>query len=275
MIEGGAEMAILSAEFRSQNLKSSTGVTIALPIEDNDNPQMPQYDKSKPFKVLYLLHGFSGNHTSWDRISPLSDYAALYNIMLVCPYGANSFYIDDDVMGAYYEQWVCEELPSLIRRVFPVSDKREDTFIGGLSMGGYGALRLGLKHSEKYGAIIALSSAIIDGQVSEMKEGQDSPMNKYSYYEHVFGHPSAVKGSDRDIKNLAKCLKDSKGSIPLIYDACGTEDMLIENNRDFHNYLLEIGISHTYTEGAGAHDWRYWNFHLEKSLDWLKQNGLI
>jgi S-formylglutathione hydrolase FrmB len=189
------------------------------------------------------------------------------------PSGENSFYLNDEIRAALYEDFICIELPAFCRRFFPLSDKKEDTTVAGLSMGGFGALHSGLAHPETFGNIIALSSALITDEVSRMKEGQGNAIAPYSYYHHTFGPPEQILGSHQDPKALARELAEKKGTIPNIYMACGTEDFLIRENRDFHRYLQNLGILHEYEEGPGIHDWIFWYAYLAKALVWLDGLG--
>ena len=154
-------MAVFDITLFSNTLHRQVPLTAIIPVEVIEIPGFPKIDKSKPFRSLFLLHGFSGAHTDWLRGSRIEQLAMMHNIAVFCPSGENSFFLDDKKRDALYEKYLCEELIDFTRRVFPVSKERKDTAIGGLSMGGYGALRNGLKRSDVFGNIIALSSALI------------------------------------------------------------------------------------------------------------------
>jgi S-formylglutathione hydrolase FrmB len=268
-------MAILQGNFYSNSLKGQTQVLILLPAEKVEAPGFPPQAPEKPLKTLYLLHGYSGNHMDWLVNGGAAEVALQNNLAVVCPTGGNSCNIDDEALGALHEQWVCHELPGLLERMLPLSRLREDRFIGGLSMGGYGALRLGLKHAGQYAAVVALSSALIDREVSQLEEGVGTDMAPYAYYRHVFGEPKALAGSDRDLRALAAKLGGSGTPFPELYLACGEEDFLINQNRDFEKFLTESDVPHVYREGPGAHDWNYWRLHLHQAAQWLKEKGML
>jgi S-formylglutathione hydrolase FrmB len=239
---------------------------VVLPVDAPPEiaPNMPS-----TFKALYLLHGYSGNHLDWLCNAPLSDLSAKYGLAFIMPAGENSFYLNDAIRGALYEDFVCEELPAFCRRFFPLSEEAKNTVIGGLSMGGFGALHSGFAHPEIFGNIIALSSALITDEIAGMKKGQSNQIASYDYYHHTFGPLEHLLGNHNDPKSLAAKLVEKKREIPNIYMACGTEDSLIKENRGFHCYLQELGIPHEYVEGPGIHDWTFWNAYLVNALIWL------
>lgn len=262
-------MATFHIDFFSSTLKRFTPVTALLPIEKPDIPGMPPADKSKPFRTIYLLHGYSGCNNDWLHGSRISTLALMHNVAVIMPSCGNSFYLDDEIRGEYFEKYICEELVSLTRAAFPLSVEREDTTIAGLSMGGYGALRNGLKRSDVFGNIFAFSSALITDQIALLKEGEGTAVAPYSYYRHVFGDLKNLIGSDNDPKALAKKLAAGQVPLPKIFMACGTEDFLLDRNRDFSRFLLENNIAHEYRESAGVHDWRFWDEYIEKAMEWL------
>ncbi len=263
-------MAIFEITFFSNALHRQTPITAIIPVEEKEIPGFPKFDKSKPFRSVYLLHGFSGGHGDWLRGSRIEELSMLYNIAVFCPSGENSFYLDDESIDALYEQYLCKELIDFTRRVFPISEKREDTTLGGLSMGGYAAIRNGLKHNDVFGNIIALSSALITDNIADIIKQPDNRIASPAYYMHVFGDPEKIIGSDIDPKALAKKLVDSGAHRPNVYMACGTEDFLLAENRSFDAYLTHIGFRHEYTEGPGIHNWAFWDTYIEKAFNWLE-----
>ena len=264
----------------SHALHRHTDVTAIIPAEKPAFPGVP-FDPDKPFKSIYLLHGYSGSHADWLRGSKIQQLAQQFRIAVFCPDGENSFYVDEPSRDANYATYICEELVEFTRRIFPLSKAREDTAIGGFSMGGYGALRNGFKYNEVFGSIIALSSALITDGISKMPDdlppapaggqGGGGMGMSPSYFVHCFGKPSKILGSDVDPKALAsKLMADPNAIRPRVYMACGSEDFLIENNRSLHEHLEKIGYPHYYTEGHGTHAWEYWDPHIEEGLKWME-----
>jgi S-formylglutathione hydrolase FrmB len=262
-------MAVFDITFLSSSLRRQTQLTAILPVEPPPFPGFGQGNANKPLRSLFLLHGYMGSNVDWIRGSRIEQLAQMHNLAVFCPSGENSFFLDDLKRGALYEQLVCKELIDFTRRVFPVSHERKDTAVGGLSMGGYGALHSGLKHPEVFGSVIALSSALITDQLEEVVKQPDNPMASPAYYIHTFGDPEKVKGSDADPKALAKKIVDSGAPRPNVYIACGTEDFLIAGSKDLSAYMTSIGYDHTYAEGPGIHSWDFWDTFVEKALVWL------
>lgn len=225
----------------------------------------------RPQKTLYLLHGVKGNYTDWVVRTRLAELATEHNFVVIMPSGDNSFYLDHEASGDLYGEFIGRELVEETRKVFSLSDKREDTFIAGLSMGGYGAIRNGLKYHDTFGAIAGLSAAFIIDDAVKSTEEAELLFCKRSFYEAVFGDLSKLKGSDKDPDALVRKIKAEKGAMPRIYLACGIEDSLIEANRKFRDFLTAEGVEHTYEEGKGIHDWKFWDEYIEKVLNWLEE----
>jgi putative tributyrin esterase len=242
-----------------------------LPLEEIEIPGMPAVPRP-PMKTIYLLHGYSGTCSDWGYGARVQELAARYNYAVIMPSGENSFYLDDVEKGELFGEYVGCELVEFTRRLFGLSSRREDTFIGGYSMGGYGALRTGLKYHGTFGGIAALSSALIIKSISKMKPGDSTPIANYDYYHRVFGDLGALVGSDKDPEALARRIAADKASMPRLYMACGTEDFLIAENRDLHEGLRREGIEHRYVEGPGVHDFKFWDDHIEKALVWLRED---
>ena len=160
-------MAVFEFSFFSSSMHRNTEVTACIPAGGPMFPGTPPAPKT-PLRLLILLHGYSGSHADWVRGSSIDQLATMHHMAVFCPSGENSFYIDDPSRDAMYEQFICRELPKFAREVFHISDKVEDTFIGGLSMGGYGAIRNGLKNPDVFGGILAFSSALITDGISKM-----------------------------------------------------------------------------------------------------------
>ncbi len=259
-------MALLHCNFMSRSLGRPVPIQVILPTDKMAGPQgqAPQ----GPFKTLYLLHGIFGDETDWVCGTRLQSWAQDRNLAVVMPAGKNSFYVDNPRASRLYGTYIGKELVDFTRRTFPLSAKREDTFIGGLSMGGFGAIVNGLQNPETFGAVCALSSALILDSMMENKEYTDFLMTNKGYYESVFGDLDQVRGSDMDYDALAE--KVAKEPVkPRFYMACGTEDGLIGVNRAFRDHLQGLGFDVTYEEGPGVHDWYFWDKYILKAMEWL------
>lgn len=230
---------------------------------------LPVEKAEPPYKTLYLLHGVLGNDRDWMDGTNIRRWAEEKKLAVVMPAGENSFYLDDPKAFRFYGRYIGEELVEMTRKMFPLSQKREDTYLAGLSMGGYGALRNGLKYNETFGRIAALSAAVFMDEMKNWTNDSRDFFKRRDYAESIFGDLTKVEGSDKDPVWLAEKLKEEKKPIPEIYMACGTEDFLLEENRRFRKKLQSIGVSLIYEEGAGGHEWDFWNRFIKKVLDWL------
>jgi putative tributyrin esterase len=260
-------MALLQVNFHSKALKRIATFNALVPLDALDAPGQPDRPKG-PMKALYLLHGYTGNYTDWVCGSPVQELSEKHNIAMFMPSGDNFFYLDDTDMGALYAEYIGEELVEFTHKMFTLSGKREDTFIGGYSMGGYGAIRNGLKYAHRFGRIIALSSAFIMDNIAGMSPEYKNPFADYNYYRRVFGDLDQLIGSDKDPEALIREKKKAGEPIPEIYMACGSEDFGVETNRKYHEFLNAEGIAHTYMESPGVHNWKFWNEYIEKAILW-------
>ncbi|AZT91391.1 acetylesterase [Caldicellulosiruptor changbaiensis] len=263
-------MAIMQINFYSKMLKKNTTILAILPVDKPDKKFQKDVD-SENLKTLYLLHGYAGNYMDWLCGARIVELSMRYNVAVFLPSGENSFYLDDEEKEEYFGEFVGNEIIEFTRNVFPIPQKREKTFIGGLSMGGYGALRNGLKYNKNFAGIIALSSALIIHKIAGIPKDYRNAYASYNYYRRVFGDLNSLIGSDKDINALVTKLKQEKGSIPKIYMACGKDDFLVQENRDLFNFLKNEGIDVIYEEDEGGHDWDFWNKHIKKAFEWLNK----
>ena len=261
-------MAFIQMSILSKSLMRTVPVNVILPADKMVFPGMPE-PPEKPFKTLYLLHGVFGSYIDWVNGTRIQRYADEHDLAVVMPSGDNAFYVDQPGANNYYGEFVGKELVELTRKMFPLSRKREDTFIGGLSMGGYGAMRNGLKYWENFGSIVALSGALL---VEDMaKRTNDDPffLNRRDYAEACFGDLSKILDSDKNPKCLVRQLKKEGRPIPRIYMACGDADSLLPANQDMAAFLKEQGADVTFEVGPGAHEWDFWDTYIRKAIEWL------
>lgn len=262
-------MAYLQVTYFAEPIMRSTTFCMCLP---NDVlPMMKTGNKNydREVKTLYLLHGFSGNPIDWVKGSLVEEMALNYNLAIVMPSGDNSFYVNAKGIGNNYADFVGRDLISYVHKTFGLSDKKENVFIGGLSMGGFGAIHTALAYPEQFGGAFGLSSAFIINRIKGMKAGmKDDVADYYSYY-RVFGDLDKLDTSEVNPEYLIKKLKEEGKKVPPIYLTCGTEDFLIEQNREFRDFLTNEGIFFTYEESKGIHDWKFWNGTLEPAIKWM------
>jgi putative tributyrin esterase len=262
-------MAVLTCDYFSVARKGFISLTAILPIDPPPVGLEPVKYVSGLFPTIYLLHGYSGNRNIWMYNAQVMDWAAKYGYAVIMPDGTNRFYLDNGDIGELYGEFVGKELVDVTRRMFPLSNRREETVLAGISMGGYGAIRNGLRYPETFGAIIAHSSALITDEVSAMVPGSGNAIASYEYYRHTFGEPKKIPGSDKDPKYLAKVCLQKGTPIPRIFLACGSEDFLYNQNSDYHDYLVSINYPHEWFVKPGVHDFDFWNQSMQASVDWL------
>lgn len=247
-------MAYFNSTFFSSTLCMMTDVAVVIP--DNGVKRLENGD----YPVLFLLHGLSDNHTAWSRRTKLDLYAEETGIAIVMPEVQRGFY-QNMAYGLPYYTYIVDELPKLCNQFFRTTLDPAHTFVAGLSMGGYGAMRCALTYPERY-AKAACTSAVTD--VCRFFETNPCGMGK-AEITSLFG--DGIE-EDEDLFKLAASGK----TFPPIYQVCGESDFLIEDNRRFHAHLEECGVVHTYEEWAGAHEWRFWDTAIEKFLRFFAQD---
>jgi S-formylglutathione hydrolase FrmB len=228
---------------------------------------LPEGPVRRSYPTLYLLHGLSDDHTIWLRRTSIERYAAAKNVAVIMPLVARSFY-QDMACGPRYWTFVSEELPTLCRQWFPLSAAREDTFVAGLSMGGYGALRLALARPDRFAAAASLSGAL-DLARRLREAGKEGSLVSRGEWEGMFGRELAGEGADCDLFALARKVSVSTGPKPKLFLCCGTEDALLEENRVFRRHLDAVNLPNIYEESPGQHEWGYWDSQIQRVLDWL------
>lgn len=259
-------MAFIRAAFQSMTLMREMNIAVILPPLLEMEGMRPTGVKSPEtkFKTLYLLHGLRGNEMDWVRLTGIERYAYEKNLAVVMPAGDNFFYANGPVsrMGDF----VGRELVEMTRLMFPLSLKREDTFVAGLSMGGYGAIRTFLNYPETFRTAASLSGAV---DMAAAKDLQGFPPDEgRRILEGAFGDPAGIEGSENDLFHMTK-RRLEEGLLPELYVACGTEDFLYGTNVKFRDHLKAIGAQVTYEEGPGGHTWDFWDTYIRRVLHWL------
>ena len=262
-------MAVITCSYYSVARMGQRCFTAVLPVDRMPEGFGPVTYQDGPWPTLYLLHGFSGNHNDWLYGSRVQEWATRHGWAVIMPDGGNSFWLDSWAIDEQAGMQTGVELVEVTRRLFPLSHRREDTAIGGLSMGGYGALRNGLKYHETFGHIAAMSSALIMDEVAAMTPGKGNPVASYEYYRSTFAPPEELIGSDRDPRALAEALA-GKEEKPRILLACGYDDPLYALNVEMHEHLERLGYEHRWFTAPGNHDFDFWNLVLQDLFPWLK-----
>lgn len=268
-------MSILSYDFESVCLQNNTHLTVILP--DKPRAQTPGqfYRSDRKYKVLWLLHGTFGDCTDWVRKTNIEMYACERDLVVVMPSALNSNYSNWDgfMMGFRMFDFLTEELMPLIYGWLPVSDKREDNFIAGLSMGGRGTLHYALNHPEKFAAAAVLSAASMD--LSAMCPGNentllDSANPRMKAILENAGGLEAYRNSNENHWAMLDRLAPT-GTLPRLMFACGTRDeLLYKAYREFHRHADEIGLEcHWFELDGYRHEWRFWDKAIQEALDFF------
>lgn len=256
-------MALIRCDFFSDVLERSTSMTVILPQTAKGRVGIESKSIGKRHPTLFLLHGLSDDDTAWVRRTSIERYAVARGLAVVMPDGERSFY-SDMAQGPAFWTFVSDELPALARSFFPLSEKREETFAAGLSMGGYGAIKLALGRPDVFAAGASLSGAL---DVANLAPTVDEPLR--SEIERIFGSIDAIEGTDNDLLHLAEKLAASDRPRPKLYAWCGTEDRLYMANVRMAEHLRRAGLDVTYEEGPGEHTWDVWDRQIQRVIDWL------
>lgn len=258
-------MALAQVDFFSEFLKQQYCMNVILPEQINGYSAVSKKRIEPPYPVLYLLHGTSQNHTDWTRFCALERYAQRTGLVIVMPATLRGWYTNQKIGYPFFD-FFTKELPLTVKRFFNVSDKREDTFVAGVSMGGYGAVKLGACFPERFAAVASMSGAVNMIHVIEKSKNQSDKAKMYRNL--TFGTLDEMRGTEMDtVYMLEKRLAEGT-PLPKFYICCGTEDYLLPVNRAFHE-RFEGRLDMVYVEGEGGHKWEYWDDQIQKIIKWL------
>jgi S-formylglutathione hydrolase FrmB len=240
-------MAFCELHYFSSALQMQVAANVILP-EDKD--------QKGPFPVFYLLHGLSDDHTIWLRRTSIERYVQSLPLIVVMPQGGRGFYTDAE-QGFAYETAIVSDLIGYVDTMFHTKAERGGRCIGGLSMGGYGAVKLALRHPDLFCSANSHSGALAWGHKPFPGEDAWNREMRRIVGEKPTGGPSDL---------FALATQIDKVHLPVLRIDCGTEDFLLQDNRDYHKHLEKSGLPHEYQEFPGAHDWAYWDIHIQEAL---------
>ncbi|MGK5677966.1 alpha/beta hydrolase [Actinoplanes sp. URMC 104] len=243
-------MALLQVDFFAETLDLGTSMTVVLPQEGPTPPP-----------VLYLLHGLTDDHTAWTRYTSIERYAYDHQLAVVMPQVHRSFYTDE-AHGMRFWTFLSEELPRVVERFFNVSQRREDTYVAGLSMGGYGAFKWALRQPERFAAAASLSGAL---DTSWLQQHDDRPHIR-EVMDRVWAGRD-VTGTGDDLFHLLSTADGA--SLPRLMLRCGTGDHLFAMNERFAHECARAGIPLDSEFEPGGHEWSYWDRHIPRVLDFF------
>lgn len=228
-------------------------------------------NKTKRYSVIYLLHGLGGSYENWTTRSKLAEHALKYQYIIVTPEGKNGWYTDSaSVPNDKYESYIIQELIPEVDAKYRTLASRENRAIAGLSMGGYGALKFGLKYPDKFVLAGSFSGALgAAGWTSKLFEAGNIRGAIPDSLKAVYGADDSPTRAENDIfKMIRETSPEKAKTLPFIYLDCGTEDLLvIQTNREFGNLLFEKKITHEFRLLPGGHDWRFWNTSIDEFLE--------
>ncbi len=264
-------MAFMQVQFFSEMLHMAVSADVIIPqAVTKEIGQASRESQKGEHPVLWLLHGATDDHTTWQRRTSIERYAASLGLAVAMPAAHLSSYTDMAHGGAFYH-YIAEELPEIMRGFFPLSAKREDNFIAGNSMGGYGALKIGVNYPDRYEAVGCFSSAANRGRPLANNSGlfDEETWNMRNYMQYG-GRDFA--GTYEDTFFMARKNKDLP-VLPRIFHTCGKDDFLIDQARETRDFFMGLEgnpYRYVYEEHEGVHGWDYWDEHIRDFLDFLK-----
>ena len=244
-------MAFFKGDIFSKSMEMHTSLNVILP-----------QDAKAPAKTLYLLHGLSDNASNWQRMTSVERYATAYGVAVVMPEVQRSFYTDTHY-GLSYFTYIADELPKICRALFHLSPDRADNCIAGLSMGGYGALKIGMSRPDQFFACAGFSS------VADIRACLQRPEYKTVYRSQITGvfGPDCTPPDRDDLFAISSALAQKDPSVfPRIYMTCGRQDDLYDYNLRLKTHLESLPLPYRYEEWDGGHDWAFWDTSLQKAM---------
>lgn len=277
-------MAWMDIHFYSRILGIESGMYVLIPEADRlKNSKEYARDGKVRLPVLYLLHGTSQDHTDWLRRTSLERYVEDIPLIVVMPAVRRSYYSNQKT-GYNYFDFLTEELPDIVQSYFPASERREDTYIAGLSMGGYGAMKAAFAKPKLYAAAASLSGMLdfraddytayfhlIGDEEALLKLKEDNYYEYRRVMDHVmdWGTIDDFNGSDNDLNAWPKRAAERGGVLPRLYLTIGRQDEIYHTNPPFIRKLKEAGIDFTYDEREGEHNWEFWDKAILRVLKWF------
>jgi len=248
---------VQTVKFKSQTLSAELPYNIVLPSDYSTSA-------ATRYPVLFLLHGLTGHYNDWLSRTNVADYSSQYRIIVVMPEGNDSWYTDTPTEK--YETYIVKDLLTDVQLRYRTIEARYGRAIAGLSMGGYGAFKLGLKYPALFAFAGSMSGAFNATRLTEKEGGSAANWNNYL---KVWGPPGSDARKANDVFELIKQLTPSRiASLPYFYFDCGTEDAawIFDGNRELSSLMLERKIPHEYRELPGNHSWGYWDLQVQEVL---------
>ncbi|MGD9562534.1 MAG: alpha/beta hydrolase [Pyrinomonadaceae bacterium] len=232
---------------------------IILPAKYNDKSE-----NGRRYPVIYLLHGLTGHFDNWTSLTEIESYSAAMGVIIVTPEGGNGWYTDAlSKDNENYESYIITELIPEIDRRYRTLGRRDQRAVAGLSMGGYGAIKFGLKYPARFVLAGSFSGALGAAAITE----KQFPGAIGKTIDGIFGPAgSEVRKANDPFEIIRHATSEKIKDFPFLYLDCGTKDFLFQNNREFIDLLLEKGVPHEFRQLPGTHDWKYWDKQIQEFL---------
>lgn len=254
-----ASGSIETIQFRSTLIGKTLPYSVVLP---------PDYRASRTtrYPVLYLLHGFAGHYSDWLTRTNVADYASKYRLIIVAPEGNDGWYTDSATIAAdKYESYFMKELMPDVQKRFRTIESRYGRGVAGLSMGGYGALKFGIKSPGMF-VFAGSTSGALDAPSWTKEEPKDIGALRDSLFS-VFGPPGSETRKANNIFEMVKGMSAARAAgLPFLYFDCGAEDFTFKSNPEFAALLREKKIPHEFRQLPGNHNWAYWDQQVQEIL---------
>lgn len=266
-------MSLVRMNFESKYLGNNHEIGILLPDRPFQKDPREFYESGKKYKVLWLLHGTFGDYSDWIRKSMIELYASERDLIVVMPSALNSIYENWPTFAMGFNMWdyFFEELMPMIYNWFPASDKKEDNYIAGLSMGGRGTMKYVCAHPEKFAAAAILSSC-----PKNLKEQMNNIPDIPSFKDRIQNSINNVGGLEKYYASPENTWEHCKELVnnpdpPRLFFCCGEDDMLYADYLSFKKYAEEIGLKATFQSEPGyRHEWRFWDLYIQKAIDFFE-----
>ena len=261
-------MLSIDCNFQSLVLRTQVNVKVYLPNPENFIHPVYNYRERysfTPFKTLFLLHGIMDSGMQWVENTSITRLAQEAGIALVIPSCGNNFYVNT-IYGPAYSDFVSDELMGFVHSMFPLSDKREDSYIWGISMGGYGALSMGFRYPEMFSKVIAMSPT------SDVEFAARFANAMGINTQYVIGDWKTLSGSDMDLKVMAEKAAKSGKEIPEMLLIIADQDHMVRDNTQFRDCVTRLGLKNEFRTYPGDHTWGFWDAHVKECIDWLAKN---
>ena len=253
-------------ELKSSLLGRSVDYRILYPVQY----QYPD-KREKRFPVIYLLHGVTGHSSDWLERTRMALYATHHDLFIVMIEGGNGWYTDSATIPTdKYESYILQELIPEVEKRFRISQERDGRAIAGLSMGGYGAVKFGLKRPEMFAVAASMSGAFGAASWTQKDVPNSGPI--LDSILKTFGPVNSSTRAENDVFKLVRNVPaDRISSLPFFYLDCGTEDFLFPFSRELAGLFVERKIPHEYRQLPGDHNWKYWDRQIQEILKLASQ----